>query len=88
MSSSAPAAEPRATSVDVSDDELIVTLDDGRRIAAPLAWYPRLLDASEEARANFRLIGGGLGIHWPEIDEDLSVQGLLGGHRSTERSRE
>jgi len=65
--------------VDVSEDELIVTLNDGRRLATPLAWYPRLLEASAEDRANFELLGGGIGIHWPAVDEDLSVEGMLRG---------
>ncbi len=65
--------------MDVSEDELIVTLNDGRRLATPLAWYPRLLEASAEDRANFELLGGGIGIHWPAVDEDLSVEGMLRG---------
>jgi hypothetical protein len=85
MSSSAPDRSPRAASVHVSADELIVTLRDGRRIASPLTWYPRLLAATPEARANCELLGGGTGIHWPDVDEDLSVEGLLEGRPSAER---
>lgn len=70
---------PLAMSVEVTEDELIVSLDDGRRISAPLAWFPRLLGATPEARAEFRFLGGGEGIHWPQVDEDISVAGLLRG---------
>ena len=68
-----------ATAVDarVMDDRLVVVLADGRELAAPLAWFPRLLDASTEQRNNWRLIGGGHGIHWPDVDEDISVESLL-----------
>jgi hypothetical protein len=72
-------ADPLATDVKVSDTALHVALQDGREISAPLAWYPRLRDASPEARSHWRLIGRGEGIHWPEIDEDISVLGLLSG---------
>ena len=88
MSSSAPEKTPRATSVEISDDELIVTLRDGRRIASPLAWYPRLQAATREARENWTLLGDGIGIHWPEIDEDLSVEGLLEGRPAIGLARE
>jgi hypothetical protein len=68
-----------ATAVDakVLDDRLVVILADGRELAAPLAWFPRLLDATAEQRRNWRLIGGGRGIHWPGVDEDISVASLL-----------
>lgn len=68
-----------ATAVEVRfDDALLrVTLADGRELAAPIEWFPRLRDATPEQRANWRLIGRGQGIHWPDIDEDLSVAGLL-----------
>jgi len=59
------------------DDRLIVILADGRELAAPLAWFPRLLEASDDQRGNWRLIGGGHGIHWPDVDEDISVASLL-----------
>jgi hypothetical protein len=62
-----------------TDDALIVDLLDGRTISVPLAWYPRLLSASPGQRANWRLTGGGFGIHWPDVDEDLSTEGLLRG---------
>ena len=71
--------EPLATDVAVSDAMLRVTLDDGRELAVPLEWFPRLRDGSPAARANWRLIGIGEGIHWPDLDEDISVLGLLSG---------
>jgi hypothetical protein len=76
--------EALATSVEVSDDTLSVELADGRTVAAPLAWYPRLAHASATECRSWRLIGGGLGIHWPEIDEDISVANLLAGQPSAE----
>jgi hypothetical protein len=68
-----------ATAVDVSvtDDRLAVVLADGRELAAPLAWFSRLLEATNEQRRNWRLIGRGQGIHWPDVDEDISVASLL-----------
>ncbi len=60
-------------------DELIVSLLDGRTISVPLAWYPRLLEATSEQRGNWKVSGGGFGLHWPDIDEDLSTEGLLRG---------
>ena len=79
MSSSVVEVNPRAQDVSVSEDELTVALADGRRISVPLAWYPRLLHASPEQRAHWELLGDGEGIHWPDIDEDLSVAGILRG---------
>jgi hypothetical protein len=70
-----------ATHVELTDDELIVTLADGRAVSAPLVWFPRLLNASAEQRQRWQLIGAGEGIHWPDIDEDLSIAGLLRGER-------
>lgn len=70
-----------ARQVEITDDELRVDLDDGRRLAVPLAWFPRLLAASANARAKWELLGNGKGIHWPDADEDLSVSGLLAGTR-------
>jgi len=75
--------EPIAVDVAVSATVLRVTLDDGRELSVPVEWFPRLRDASEADRANWRLIGRGEGIHWPAIDEDISVRGLLAGHRQT-----
>jgi len=68
---------PKAREVSVGDDELTVLLADGRRISVPLAWFPRLLHATADQRRNFELLGDGEGIHWPDIDQDLSVAGLL-----------
>ena len=79
--------EIRATSVRVSDDALIVDLSDGRTVSAPLAWYPRLLHGTTAERNDHQLIGEGLGIHWRQLDEDISVEGILSGRRSHE-SRE
>jgi hypothetical protein len=80
MSSSAIKLEPRAIEVSVSADTLRVRLADGRELAVPVAWFPRLQQASLEARNNCRLIGGGVGINWPDLDEDISVEGLLATH--------
>jgi hypothetical protein len=70
--------------VNVTDDTLTVDLADGRTLSVPLAWYPRLLHGTPEERRNWRLIGNGVGIHWPELDEDISTEGLLLGKRSGE----
>lgn len=69
--------EPLAVDVKVAASALIVTLADGREVSVPLAWFPRLLKASETDRSQWRLIGGGIGIHWPDLDEDISVESLL-----------
>ena len=87
MSSFPLERDPLADLVEVTEDELLVWLEDGRRIAVPLVWYPRLLHASPEARRNWQLLGGGEGIHWPDVDEDLSVVGLLRGIPSAEYVR-
>jgi hypothetical protein len=79
MSTSQPKAGERVTAVRVSDDALTVDLLDGRTITVPLAWYPRLLDATVAQRNNFRIIGGGYVINWPDIDEHLSSEGFLAG---------
>jgi Protein of unknown function (DUF2442) len=85
MSSSAiDTSVPTATHVRVSDDALAVELSDGRAISVPLAWYPRLSHGNETERSNWRFIGGGTGIHWPNLDEDISVEGLLAGRPSAE----
>ncbi len=75
---------PDAEDVTVTEDTLTAELSDGRTISVPLAWYPRLVNATEEERGNWRLIGGGQGIHWPDLDEDVSVEGLLAGRPSSE----
>ncbi len=69
----------RVKDVHFSEDSLSVDLMDGRTISVPLAWYPRLLHASDTQRRNWKIAGGGFGIHWPDIDEDLSTEGLLRG---------
>src|SRR5437764_14661565 len=76
--------EARALRVEVSADTLSVELADGRTIAAPLDWYPRLAHATAEERTSWRLLGGGRGIHWPGVDEDISVANLLAGQPSAE----
>lgn len=70
---------PHATDLHVTDDDLVVDLSDGRRLEVPLAWFPRLDGATPEQRKNWRFIGDGEGFHWPDVDEDLSVAGLLAG---------
>ena len=79
MSTSGPKAGERVKDVHFSEDTINVDLADGRTTTVPLAWYPRLLHATVDQRANWRIAGGGYGIHWPDIDEDLSTQGLLRG---------
>lgn len=86
MSSLQPSVDARAHSVEVTQDELVVGLADGRRLSVPLTWFPRLLHAPPEARDNWELLGDGEGIHWPAVDEDISVAGLLRGAGSVEAS--
>lgn len=76
--------EAQAQRVSVSEDALIVDLADGRTITVPVAWFPRLAHGTPAERANWRLIGSGEGIHWPDLDEDISVDSLLAGRRSGE----
>lgn len=83
-SSSIVETTPLAQKVRVTADELTVQLVDGRRISVPLAWFPRLLHATPRQRGKWKLLGGGEGIHWPLVDEDLSVEGLLAGRPSGE----
>ena len=75
---------PDAEKVTVTEDTLSVDLSDGRTISVPLAWFPRLVHATEEERNNWKLIGKGHGIHWPDLDEDVSVQNLILGRSSGE----
>ena len=77
--STAPNIEPRIQSVSVSDDLISAQLLDGRTISVPLAWSWRLSEATPEQRSRFEIIGSGSGIHWPDIDEDISVEGMLHG---------
>ena len=76
-----------AQSVRVTNDTLTMNLADGRSISVPLAWYPRLAHGTPVERTNWRLIGRGEGVHWPDLDEDISVENLLSGARSGEGSR-
>jgi len=76
--------EALAQSVNVSTDALVVDLADGRTITVPLAWFPRLAHGTTTERGKWRLIAGGEGIHWPDLDEDISVESLLAGRRSGE----
>lgn len=79
MSTSVRTADTRISGARVEEDQLVVDLMDGRTISAPLAWFPRLANATTAQREAFEVAGGGYGLHWPEIDEDLSVEGLLRG---------
>ncbi len=79
MSTSEPKPGERVLDVRVDDDVLSVDLADGRTISIPIAWFPRLIAATSGQRGNWKVSAGGFGIHWPEIDEDLSVEGLLRG---------
>ncbi|RTZ71963.1 MAG: DUF2442 domain-containing protein [Gammaproteobacteria bacterium] len=75
---------PCALDVQLSEDTLTVELSDGRRISVPIEWYPRLVYATPRERDHWRLIGRGEGIHWPDLDEDISIEGLLAGRPSGE----
>ena len=79
MAISAPASDIRVRSVRIDDEQLTVDLMDGRSISVPLAWYLRLLEATPEQRRHYVVAGGGYGLHWPDVDEDLSTEGLLRG---------
>jgi hypothetical protein len=80
-------ASLRATAAQVSADSLCVELADGRSICVPIAWYPRLVHGTPEERNRFRFIGGGEGIHWPDLDEDISIEGIVAGRPSGESQR-
>ena len=84
MSTLAIETPPRAEQVRCTDTELAVSLSDGRTIAVPLVWFPRLVNATPQQRERYELMGNGTGIHWPDIDEDISVSGLLAGKPSVE----
>jgi Protein of unknown function (DUF2442) len=77
MNTLAVKVEPRVVDLSFTSDSLRVVLADGREVSAPLEWFPRLRDANAKQRRNWRLIGRGIGIHWEEIDEDISVNSLL-----------
>lgn len=77
--------EPRAKTIKISDDALSIDLFDGRTIIVPLLWYPRLWHGSKEEHNNFEIIGNGSIIHWPDLDEDLSLEGIMSGRKSGEK---
>lgn len=79
MSTLAVETHPLAQNVEFTEDDLIVSLVDGRKVTVPLVWFPRLADATKSQLVKYELLGDGEGIHWPDIDEDLSVAGLLRG---------
>lgn len=87
MSTLTLAGSPRAVTVEISDEMLTISLDDGRVVSVPISWYPRLSNALPEHRAVWEFIGGGHGIHWPELDEDISVENVLLGQPSGEGAR-
>lgn len=87
MTTSEPSVDPRAVDLSLTDDDLTVELVDGRKVSVPLAWFSRLLHATPVQRSNWRIIGDGQGIHWPDVDEDLSVSGLLRGAAAPGASR-
>jgi len=87
MSTLAWISSPTATGVEVADDHLAVSLSDGREVTVPVSWYPRLSHARMEHRRVWELVGGGHGIHWPELDEDVSVDNLLLGQPSGESAQ-
>ena len=76
--------EPVAVEIEINQDELVVTLVDGRKLMVPLAWYPRLWHGTLAERENWQLLGGGYAIEWPDLDEHIGVEGLLAGRHSGE----
>jgi hypothetical protein len=87
MSTSTLASSSRAVSVEITDEALTISLFDGRVVSVPISWYPRLSNALPEHRTVWEFIGGGHGIHWPELDEDISVDNVLLGQPSGEGAR-
>ena len=83
-SAAATPTPPRVRSVTVTDDTLTLDLDDGRTMSVPIGWYPRLAHGTMEEISNYEISGQGQGIHWPDLDEDIGVEGLLHGKKSTE----
>jgi hypothetical protein len=79
MSTAVEMIEPRLTSIEIVDDEITAFLADGRKISVPLAWSWRLSDATPKQRQHYEIIGNGQGVHWPDIDEDISIEGMLLG---------
>ena len=91
MSTAANSVEPRVMSIEVTDDEILAHLVDGRTISVPLVWSWRLSEATQEQRQHFEILGDGQGVHWPELDEDISVAGMLHGspsHRPRKPTRQ
>jgi hypothetical protein len=80
-------AEPIISNVEFEDEKFIIELADGRSLSVPLTWYPRLLAATPSERVHWQLLGDGFGIEWPDLDEHISVEGLLAGRRSGESQR-
>ena len=83
MSTSLPELDARATNLGFDEDNLFVDLADGRRLLVPLAWFPRLMKATPSERANWEILGDGQGLRWPDVDEDISVEGLLRGRSAS-----
>ena len=81
---SVEATPARVLNVLVTDDTLSVDLEDGRTVSVPIGWYPRLASGTDSERSNFEISGAGYGVHWPDLDEDIGVEGLLLGKRSSE----
>ncbi len=86
ISAQVQTSDARVLDVSFDDDRIKVEFDDGRGIALPLAWYPRLLNGTADQRNRWELIGDGEGIHWPDLDEDLSAEGLLRGAPAAQRN--
>lgn len=84
MHSAVATASPKAINVMVTDDTLTVDLEDGRTISVPIGWFPPLAHSTPKERANFEISSAGHGIHWPDLDEDIGVEGLLYGKKSNE----
>ncbi len=87
MSTLALEHESLAQKVVFTEDSFIVYLSDGRSISVPIIWYPRLLNSNKQERENYEFLGDGEGIHWPDLDEDISVEGILAGRRSGESQK-
>ena len=79
--------EPKAARIETDEAHLTVHLTDGRAVVVPLSWYPRLAHGTPDERANYEIVGRGYGIHWPDLDEDIHVEGVLAGYRSSESER-
>jgi hypothetical protein len=78
---------PRVINMSITDDTLSIDLEDGRSVSVPIGWYPRLAHGTSAERANVQIAGSGLGLHWPDLDEDIGVEGILLGKRSSESAK-